>query len=264
MNWHLRSILLAFLFCFFVGVFWPVLCLKRWLPPASIHAKVSQRNLATILINCQNFIFISFVSSSLVVGPHKLSPVSPSLLYHLGLYLVLGLGLKRDAVAQEESLVTSVNTMLLSLTREYNAFGTRNKSFTWLVICDFILFGLYIQEEKKGKLPTGLVLQSFSFFSNISIIISFFLALLCSPSDYWELWVGGLILMTSWLQFRALMLLSTIYFSHLVVFFLFLGYTCHHFIVVSEAGRYSIHSRCSAPVHACPTCCSSFGCVYVL
>lgn len=81
-------------------------------------------------------------------GPDKPSQVPSSLLYHLGLYLVLGLGLKRDAVAQEESL-----------------------------------------EEKKGKLPTGLVLQSFSFFSNISIIISFFLALLCSPSDYWELWI---------------------------------------------------------------------------
>ena len=64
-------------------------------------------------------------------------------------------------------------------------------------MCGFILFGLYIQEEKKGKLPTGLVLQSFSFFSNISISISFFLALLCSPSDYWELWVGGLVLMIS-------------------------------------------------------------------
>lgn len=58
----------------------------------------------------------------------------------------------------------------------------------------FYFFGLYIQEEKKGKLPTGLVLQSFSFFSNISISISFFLALLCSSSDYWELWVGGLVL----------------------------------------------------------------------
>lgn len=75
-----------------------------------------------------------------------------------------------------------------------------NKSFIKVIICRFILFGLYIQEEKKGKLPTGLVLQSFSFFSNISIIISFFLALLCSPSDYWELWVGGLTLMISWLQ----------------------------------------------------------------
>ena len=53
---------------------------------------------------------MSFVFSSLLLGPHKPSQVPSSLLYHLCLYLVLGVGLKRDAVAQEESLVTSVNT----------------------------------------------------------------------------------------------------------------------------------------------------------
>ncbi|KAL9984102.1 hypothetical protein ACROYT_G006361 [Oculina patagonica] len=92
-------------------------------------------------------------------GPHTPSQVSSSLLYHLCLYLILGLGLKRDAVAQEESL-----------------------------------------EEKKGKLPSGLVLQSFSFFSNISISISFFLALLCSPSDYWELWITCAIILLLFLR----------------------------------------------------------------
>ncbi|XP_015748235.1 PREDICTED: uncharacterized protein LOC107328035 [Acropora digitifera] len=44
-------------------------------------------------------------------------------------------------------------------------------------------------EQKKGKLPPGLFLQSCSFFSNVSLLISFLLALLCSPSDLWELWV---------------------------------------------------------------------------
>ncbi|KAJ7392323.1 hypothetical protein OS493_011980 [Desmophyllum pertusum] len=92
-------------------------------------------------------------------GPHKPSQIPTSLLYHLCLYLVLGLGLKRDAVAQEESL-----------------------------------------EEKKGKLPSGLVLQSFSFFSNISISISFLLALLCSPSEYWELWITFSIILLLFLR----------------------------------------------------------------
>jgi len=92
-------------------------------------------------------------------GSHKPSQVPSIMLYHLSLYLFLGLGLKRHAVAQEESL-----------------------------------------EEKKGKLPTGLVLQSFSFFSNISISISFFLALLCSPSDYWELWITLAIILLLFLR----------------------------------------------------------------
>lgn len=51
---------------------------------------------------------------------------------------------------------------------------------------------LFVQEEKKGKLPSGLVLQSCSFFANISLFILFLLALLSSPSDYWELWVCNL------------------------------------------------------------------------
>ncbi|XP_073241214.1 uncharacterized protein [Porites lutea] len=82
-------------------------------------------------------------------GPRQPSPVSPSLLYQLCIHLVLGLGLKRGSVTQQESL-----------------------------------------EEKKGKLPSGLVLQSSSFFANISLSTAFLLALLCSPSDYWELWVS--------------------------------------------------------------------------
>lgn len=52
---------------------------------------------------------VSYISSSFLLGPHTPSQVSSSLLYHLCVYLVLGLGLKRDAVAQEESLVTTVN-----------------------------------------------------------------------------------------------------------------------------------------------------------
>lgn len=89
-----------------------------------------------------------------ILGPNKPSQVSPSLLYHLCLQLVLAIGLKRDSVVQEESL-----------------------------------------EEKKGKLPSGLVLQSCSFFANISLFILFLLALLSSPSDYWELWMSCAILL---------------------------------------------------------------------
>ena len=53
----------------------------------------------------------------------------------------------------------------------------------------FFSLSLSLQEQKKGKLPPGLFLQSCSFFSNVSLLISFWLALLCSPSDLWELWV---------------------------------------------------------------------------
>ncbi|XP_022791955.1 uncharacterized protein LOC111331163 isoform X1 [Stylophora pistillata] len=92
-------------------------------------------------------------------GPHKLPPVFSSSFYHLCLYIILGLGLRRDTVAQEDSL-----------------------------------------EEKKGKLPSGLVLQSFSFFSNISICISFLLLLLCSSPDYWELWMSLAVLLLLFLR----------------------------------------------------------------
>lgn len=54
----------------------------------------------------------------------------------------------------------------------------------------FLSRSLSLQEQKKGKLPSGLFLQSCSFLSNASLLISFLLALLCSPSDLWELWVS--------------------------------------------------------------------------
>lgn len=92
-------------------------------------------------------------------GSHKPPPVLSSSFYHLCLYTILGLGLRRDAVTQEDSL-----------------------------------------EEKKGKLPSGLVLQSFSFFSNISICISFLLLLMCSSSDYWELWISFAVLLLLFLR----------------------------------------------------------------
>jgi len=55
-------------------------------------------------------------------------------------------------------------------------------------------------EEKKGKLPSGLVLQSCSFFANMSLLVSFLLALLCSPSDYWELWMTCAVLLLLFLR----------------------------------------------------------------
>ena len=139
-----------------------------------------------------------------------------------------------------------------------------------LIMCGFLLCGLYIQEEKKGKLPTGLVLQSFSFFSNISISISFFLALLCSPSDYWEVWVSGLVLMITWLQWEYFFAKHTCQIqqvasltSCIYLFLLFLDFTCHYFVIVSETRRYSVHPWRTASVRASLTCRNSFGCVYV-
>ena len=65
---------------------------------------------------------------------------------------------------------------------------------------------------------------------------------------------------------QVLMLFSINCFAHLTQkpYFLILDYTCRYFIAVSESRRDSVHPGCSAPVPAGPTCCSSFGCVYVL
>lgn len=55
-------------------------------------------------------------------------------------------------------------------------------------------------EQKKGKLPSGLFLQSCSFLSNASLLISFLLALLSSPSDLWELWMSCAVLLLLFLR----------------------------------------------------------------
>lgn len=114
-----------------------------------------------------------------------------------------------------------------------------------------------MQEEKKGKLPSGLVLQSFSFFSNISICISFLLLLMCSSSDYWELWVSGVL---KTINNRS----SKLFCFFMKIFCLFPDFFCRSPIVISETGRIALFKRHSCSVHANLTCDSSVSSVYVL
>lgn len=148
------------LFCLLFGISSSVtlhLLVVSWKPvfgEEAVKLSLPYVLLGSSLLACLISESLTSIGPSSHKGSNKSSPGSPSLLYHLCLHLVLGLGMKRHSVPQKESL----------------------------------------EEKKASKLPSGLLLRSCSFFSNISLLTSFVLALLCAPSDYWELWMTCAIL----------------------------------------------------------------------